>query len=142
MNLIRFRVAGFSLVSALSVVLGCSREQTRHSAISRPSGETNGFVIHLQEGFYQGRETVITVDGREVYRGVPTTKAVLGFAEGVAVTATSAHFRPLKGIVRDTFQNFKHLRKTAHTHNPVDDAKGNAEALLAMKDQLQLKIRL
>lgn len=27
---------------------------------------------------------------------------------------------------------WKHLRKTAHTHNPVDDAKGNAEALLAM----------
>ena len=47
-----------------------------------------------------------------------------------------------KGLVRDTFQNFKHLRQTAHTHNPVDDAKGNAEALLAMKDQFQLKIRL
>lgn len=27
---------------------------------------------------------------------------------------------------------WKHLRKTTHTHNPVDDAKGNAEALLAM----------
>jgi hypothetical protein len=47
-----------------------------------------------------------------------------------------------KGLVRDTFQNFKHLRRTPHTHNPVDDAKGNAEALLAMKDQFQLKIRL
>ncbi len=47
-----------------------------------------------------------------------------------------------KGLVRDLFQNFKHLRKTAHTHNPVDDAKCNAEALLAMKDQFQLKIRL
>ena len=35
-----------------------------------------------------------------------------------------------KGLVRDTFQNFKHLRKTPHTHHPVDDAKGNAEALL------------
>ncbi len=27
----------------------------------------------------------------------------------------------------------RRLRKTKHTHNPVDDAKGNAEALLAMK---------
>jgi hypothetical protein len=44
-----------------------------------------------------------------------------------------------KGLVRDTFQNFKHLRKTAHTHHPVDDAKGNAEALLEMK-RLGLKI--
>jgi hypothetical protein len=47
-----------------------------------------------------------------------------------------------KGIVRDTSQNFKHLRKTAHTHHPVDDAKGNAEALLALKDEFDLKIRL
>lgn len=46
-----------------------------------------------------------------------------------------------KGWVRDTFQNFKHLRKTRHTHHPVDDAKGNAEALLALHAQ-GLKIRL
>ncbi len=47
-----------------------------------------------------------------------------------------------KGLVKDTFQNFKHLRRTAHTHHPVDDAKGNAEALLAMKKEMGLKIRL
>ena len=47
-----------------------------------------------------------------------------------------------KGCVRDTFKNFKHLRKTKHTHHPVDDARGNAEALLAMKEQFNLKIRL
>jgi hypothetical protein len=39
-----------------------------------------------------------------------------------------------KGMQRDTFVNFKHLRKTKHTHNPVDDARGNAEALLQMKE--------
>lgn len=33
----------------------------------------------------------------------------------------------------------KLYRKTSHTHNPVDDAKGNAEALLAFK-KLGLKI--
>src|SRR5262249_17564626 len=38
-----------------------------------------------------------------------------------------------KGLVKDTFVNFKHLRKTKHTHDPVDDARGNAEALLQMK---------
>ena len=47
-----------------------------------------------------------------------------------------------KGVMRDTFQNFKHLRRTHHTHNPVDDAKGNAEALLTIKDKFELKIRL
>lgn len=47
-----------------------------------------------------------------------------------------------KGIVKDTFKNFKHLRKTKHTHHPVDDALGNAEALLYLKNELGLKIRL
>ncbi len=47
-----------------------------------------------------------------------------------------------KGLVKDCFQNFKHLRKTRHTHHPVDDAKGNAEALLAMKAEMGLKIKL
>ena len=45
-----------------------------------------------------------------------------------------------KGLTKDTFVNFKHLRKTRHTHNPVDDAKGNAEALLEMKQKMGLKI--
>jgi len=47
-----------------------------------------------------------------------------------------------KGMVKDTFKNFKHLRKTKHTHNPVDDALGNAEALLHMKHEMGLKIKL
>lgn len=47
-----------------------------------------------------------------------------------------------KGLVKDTFVNFKHLRRTKHTHNPVDDAIGNAEALLHMKEPMGLKIRL
>lgn len=46
-----------------------------------------------------------------------------------------------KGLVKDTFKNFKHLRVTEHTHHPVDDARGNAEALLRMKDE-GLKISL
>lgn len=47
-----------------------------------------------------------------------------------------------KGIEKDTFMNFKHLRKTKHTHHPVDDAKGNAEALLIFKKEMGLKIKL
>lgn len=38
-----------------------------------------------------------------------------------------------KGMMRDPFASFKHLRKTKHTHDPVDDAMGNAEALLTMR---------
>jgi hypothetical protein len=47
-----------------------------------------------------------------------------------------------KGMVKDMFRNFKHLRKTKHTHNPVDDAKGNAEALLTLKREFDLAIKL
>ena len=39
------------------------------------------------------------------------------------------------GFVNDTWAKWKHLRKTRHSHNPVDDAKGNAEALLEMQHQ-------
>lgn len=47
-----------------------------------------------------------------------------------------------KGVVRDMTKNFKHLRRTRHSHDPVDDAKGNAEALLTLKDEFALKIQL
>lgn len=45
-----------------------------------------------------------------------------------------------KGLVKNTFQTFKHLRKTRHSHHPVDDARGNAEALLHMKEAMGLNI--
>jgi hypothetical protein len=47
-----------------------------------------------------------------------------------------------KGLVRDTSKSFKHLRRTKHTHNPLDDVIGNAEALLHMKKELGLKVGL
>jgi hypothetical protein len=47
-----------------------------------------------------------------------------------------------KGLEADMFANFKHLRQTKHDHNPVNDAKGNAEALLTIIQRYDLKIRL
>ncbi len=47
-----------------------------------------------------------------------------------------------KGVVKDFFKNFKHLRKTAHTHHPVDDAKGNAEAFLQIIEAENIAIKL
>jgi len=46
------------------------------------------------------------------------------------------------GLEKDTFAQWKHLRKTKHTHNPVDDAMGNAEVLLMMKKEMGLNIVL
>lgn len=45
------------------------------------------------------------------------------------------------GMIKDSRGKWKHLRKTPHTHNPLDDSKGNAEALLAMQ-KMGLKIDL
>jgi len=44
-----------------------------------------------------------------------------------------------KGMVKNSSQNFKHLRKTKHTHNPVDDAIGNVEALYYMINEMGYK---
>lgn len=38
------------------------------------------------------------------------------------------------GMVKDTFSRWKYLRKTNLDHNPLNDAKGNAEALLYMRE--------
>jgi hypothetical protein len=45
-----------------------------------------------------------------------------------------------KGIVRDLRRNFKHLRRTVHDHNPVNDAKGNAEAFRHVLNEYGMKI--
>ncbi|ESQ74885.1 exonuclease domain-containing protein [Asticcacaulis sp. AC402] len=37
--------------------------------------------------------------------------------------------------------DWKQFRKTAHTHDPVDDAMGNAEALIHLADTFRLKIK-
>ena len=46
-----------------------------------------------------------------------------------------------KGMKMSMRENFKRLRKTKHTHNPVDDAMGNAEAFLHMVEKMGLKIK-
>lgn len=46
------------------------------------------------------------------------------------------------GAVKDFFaaSKWKSLRKTKHTHDPVDDARGNAEALLEISKRFGIKI--
>jgi hypothetical protein len=87
----RFSLTTLALLVALSVTVGCSPKQAvfHITQTSPPSGATHGFVIHLQGGFDQSRETMITVDGREVYRGNPITNPLLGLAGTVSVFATS-----------------------------------------------------
>jgi hypothetical protein len=36
------------------------------------------------------------------------------------------------GMVKDGYASWKHLRRTPHDHDPVNDARGNAEVLLQL----------
>lgn len=46
-----------------------------------------------------------------------------------------------QGLTKDCFASFKKLRKTKHDHNPMNDARGNAEALNYMKDNMGLRVK-
>lgn len=39
------------------------------------------------------------------------------------------------GFMNDSHYQWKKHRKSRHTHHPVDDARGNAEALIYLRDQ-------
>lgn len=41
-----------------------------------------------------------------------------------------------KGMQKTTRVNIKKMRKTKHTHDPLDDAMGNAEAMLTMIEKV------
>ena len=46
------------------------------------------------------------------------------------------------GMLKDANAKWKHLRKTIHSHDPIADVLGNAEALLAMHDMgLNIKLK-
>lgn len=45
-----------------------------------------------------------------------------------------------KGLERNIKFNFKRLRKTKHDHNPVNDAKGNLEALIHFNQKYNLRL--
>ena len=46
------------------------------------------------------------------------------------------------GLENDMYFRWKQWRKTKHDHNPVNDAMGNAEVLLKLRDDYNLNIKL
>ena len=81
---------------ALVLIVGCDRGQQPQSVTPAVPTAGNSLNIDLQEGFTRGSEVIITIDGREAYRGTPTTKEVLGFA--AHVPATAATTRPVVAL--------------------------------------------
>jgi hypothetical protein len=118
-------------------VSGFSREDTL--AFDEPGVVMTRFADWLSE---LGRGRLIFVSDNNGFDWQFINWYFWHFAGSNPFGHSSANLGSLyKGFERDTFVNFKHLRQTAHTHHPVEDAKGNAEALLRMKE-LGLKIAL
>lgn len=44
------------------------------------------------------------------------------------------------GVMKDGWYQWKKHRKTKHSHNALDDALGNAEAILYLRDELGVKL--
>src|SRR5512139_4083963 len=119
-------------------VSGFAREQTL--AFSEPEGVMRQFAAWLQE-HSKGRPMFISDNNGFDWQFI--NWYFHHFTGTNPFGHSSTNLGSLyKGVVRDVMQNFKHLRKTPHTHHPVDDAKGNAEALLALRERFQLKIPL
>jgi hypothetical protein len=72
---------------ALALIQGCDRPP--ESGIPAIQAAGHALSIDLQDGFKHGHETIITIDGREVYRGTPKTDERLGLAETVSVISAS-----------------------------------------------------
>lgn len=119
-------------------VSGFSREQTL--AFPEPEGVMRGFAVWLAE-VSEGRPMFVSDNNGFDWQFINWYFHHFTGANPFGFSSTNLGSL-YKGLVRDTSKNFKHLRKTRHTHHPVDDARGNAEALLAMRDGMELKIRL
>jgi hypothetical protein len=119
-------------------VSGFSREETRQ--FGEPAAEMARFEKWLQETV-QGRPVFVADNNGFDWQFVNwyfhhfLGRNPFGFS---SMNLGSLY----KGLLRNMSASFKHLRRTRHTHNPVDDAVGNAEALLHMRDVMGLKINL
>lgn len=121
-------------------VSGFNREQTL--AFPEPEGVIRQFAAWLNDNEHsQGRPMFVSDNNGFDWQFINWYFHHFTGANPFGFSSTNLGSL-YKGLVRDVTQNFKHLRKTRHTHHPVDDAKGNAEALLAMKEQMGLKIPL
>jgi hypothetical protein len=116
-------------------VSGFSRKE--HELFDDPSTVMTMFAIWLQE-HSKGRP--ILISDNNGYDAAWINWYFLKFYGSNPFGWSSRRIGDLYcGMMKDTWAGWKKLRVTKHTHNPVDDAMGNAEALLKMKE-MGLKI--
>lgn len=134
----RFRPVSEAWVAEALAVSGHSRDETL--SFPEPVETLSSFRLWLSE-HSQGRPMFISDNNGFDWQFV--NWYFHKFLGGNPFGHSSSNLGSLyKGLVGDAFKSFKHLRRTAHTHHPVEDAMGNAEALLRMKNELGLKISL
>lgn len=112
-------------------VSGVSREE--HLGFADPKAEMERFAKWVEESNISGRPTLISDNPAFDWQFVNYYfHAFLGRNPfGHSARRIGDFWAGLERNFGDA-SGFKKLRKTAHTHHPVDDARGNGEALLAM----------
>jgi hypothetical protein len=115
-------------------ISGFSREE--HEAFDQPQVAMHAFFQWLHE--VSGGDRIMFVSDNNGFDWQFINWYFWKFCQLNPFGHTSMNLGSLyKGLVRDMHKNFKHLRRTKHTHNPVEDAKGNAEAMLAMMQTIR-----
>ncbi len=121
------------------VVSGFSREE--HETFPDPKETMEAFAIWIKENNRNGRPILISDNN-----GFDASWINWYFHTYMGENPFGWSSRRIgdmfSGYMNDPFYNWKQHRKTNHTHHPVDDAKGNAEALIWLSDQgFKLKIK-
>ncbi len=132
----RFRPISDRWVPDALAVSGCTREQTL--AFPDPRGEMERFAAWIRS-VCPGKPVFFSDNNGYDWQFV--NWYFHHFLDSNPFGYSSQNLGSLyKGMVKDMRQNFKHLRQTTHTHDPLDDARGNAEALLYMIREMGLVV--
>ncbi len=117
-------------------VSGFSREQ--HLAFEKPEIVMPRFVEWLQKVNGPGRASFLSDNPAFDWQFMNyyLWKYTGGNPFGHSARRIGDFYAGLKGNFHAP-QDWKKLRKTKHTHNPVDDAKGNVEAFIAIQQSIK-----
>jgi hypothetical protein len=109
-------------------VIGVTREQ--HKAFAMSQKQLGVALYSWLKKLDSGNHTMVSDNPAFDFQFVSALFSYADLANplGFSARRIGDYAAGLKGDWKQT-QSWKHLRITKHTHNPVDDAKGNAEAL-------------
>ena len=120
-------------------ISGFTREQ--QLSFPHPGPAMKKFVEWVEENNTNGRPTLITDNPQ--FDGSWINAYCHRFVGRNPFGYSSRRIGDLFcGIRGNVYANWKEYRKTKHDHNPVNDALGNAEVILMMKEKMGLTISL